>query len=136
MGLNFETFVLRSRDLATIEQIRAAGALFAPLEYLVLFLSNWGADRVGMMSALYLALHEGVPVAEARRQLSLRYGHFRIAKTGVLDALFDAYERDSPTGDMPFREWIETSYDRDAITADFKPWRLGNFLTDTLLHRE
>lgn len=136
MGLNFETFVLRSRDLPTVEEIRAAAELFQRLEYPVLFHCKSGADRVGMMSALYLALQEGVPVAEARRQLSLRFGHFRIAKTGVLDALFDAYERDSPKGDMPFMDWIETRYDPGAITAEFKPWRLGNFLTDTLLHRE
>lgn len=136
MGLNFETFVLRSRDLPTVEEIQGARELFQRLEYPVLFHCKSGADRVGMMSALFLALHEGVPVVEARRQLSLRFGHFCIAKTGVLDALFDAYERDSPAGDMPFMEWVETRYDRDAITAEFKPWRLGNFLTDTLLHRE
>src|SRR5690625_976574 len=136
MGLNFETFVLRSRDLPTVEEIRAAGELFERIEYPVLFHCKSGADRVGMMSALYLALHEGEPVAKARRQLSLRFGHFRIAKTGVLDALFDAYERDSPTGDMPFMEWVENHYDPEAITAEFKPWRLGNFLTDRLLRRE
>lgn len=136
VGLNFETFVLRSRDLPTVEEIRAAKELFARLEYPVLFHCKSGADRVGMMSTLYLVLHEGMPVAEARRQLSLRYGHFRIAKTGVLDALFDAYERDQPEGQMPFLEWIETRYDPEAIKAGFQPWRIGNFLTDRLLHRE
>jgi protein tyrosine/serine phosphatase len=31
-----------------------------------------GADRAGLMSALYLDLKEGVPMAQAKRQLSLR----------------------------------------------------------------
>jgi len=35
-----------------------------------------GADRTGLISALYLYAIEGRPVAEANRQLSVCYGHF------------------------------------------------------------
>lgn len=135
-GLRFETFVLRSRAIPTVEEIRALKALFDRIEYPVLFHCKSGADRAGMMAALYLALHEGRPVAEARRQLGLRYGHIKQGRTGLLDAFFDAYEADQPDGAMPLAEWIETRYDRDAVVAGFRPWKIGDIITDRILHRE
>ena len=135
-GLHFETFELRSRALPTIEQVEGAKALFDRLEYPVLFHCKSGADRAGMMSALFLALHEGVPVAEARKQLSFRFGHIRHGKTGILDSFFDAYEADQPDGAMPLLEWVRTRYDPDGLEAAFKSGRLGTFLTETVLRRE
>jgi protein tyrosine/serine phosphatase len=135
-GLRFETCVLRSRALPSVEEIRAIRALFQRLDYPVLFHCKSGADRAGMMAALFLALHEGRPVAQARRQLGLLYGHVRLGKTGVLDAFFDAYRRDCPDGALPLAGWVETRYDRDAVTAGFRPWRIGDIITDRVLHRE
>lgn len=135
-GLQFENFVLRSRAIPSVEEIRAAKTLFDRLEYPVLFHCKSGADRAGIMSALYLAIHEERPVSEARKQLSLKFGHIRQGKTGILDALFDTYEADQPTGAMPFMEWIETRYDQAAITAAFKAGTLGTLLTETILRRE
>lgn len=135
-GIAFETFVLRSRSLPTVEELRELRAFFDRLEYPALFHCKSGADRAGMMSALYLALHEARPVAEARKQLSLRFGHVSRGPTGVLDAFFDAYEADQPDGAMPLVEWVETRYDRDAIMAAFKAGTMGSFVTETLLRRE
>jgi protein tyrosine phosphatase (PTP) superfamily phosphohydrolase (DUF442 family) len=135
-GLNFETFVMRSRAIPKVDEILALKALFARLEYPVLFHCKSGADRAGMMAALYLVLHEGRTVAEARRQLHLRFGHVRHGKTGVLGAFFDAYERDHPDGAVPLAEWVETRYNRNAITTEFRPLRLGVFVTEKLLRRE
>ena len=135
-GLHFENFVLRSRGMPSVHDIRAARELFQRIEYPVLFHCKSGADRAGMMSALYLALHEGRPVAEARKQLSLKYGHIAQGKTGVLDAFFDAYEADQPDAQMDLLEWAETRYDQEALTAAFKAGRFGTFLTETLLRRE
>jgi protein tyrosine phosphatase (PTP) superfamily phosphohydrolase (DUF442 family) len=135
-GVNFETFVMRSREIPKVEEIRAMKALFARLEYPVLFHCKSGADRAGMMAALYLILHEGRTVAEARRQLHLRFGHVRHGKTGVLGAFFDAYERDHPDGAVPLADWVESRYDRKAVTSAFRPLGIGVFATDKLLRRE
>lgn len=135
-GIHFENFVLRSRAIPSVKEIRAAKALFDRLEYPVLFHCKSGADRAGIMSALYLALHEKRPVSEARKQLSLKYGHIRQGKTGILDALFDTYEADQPSAEMPFMEWVETRYDQAAITSAFKAGTLGTLLTETILRRE
>lgn len=136
VGVAFETFVMRSRAIPTADEIREMKALFERLEYPTLFHCKSGADRAGMMAALYLVLHEGRPVAEARRQLHLRFGHVRQGKTGVLGAFFDAYERDQPDGRMPLLEWVETRYDPKAVTDGFQPLRIGMFVTDKLLRRE
>ncbi len=135
-GITFDRFVLRSRAIPSVEEMHEAKAFFERIEYPVIFHCKSGADRAGMMSALYLILHEGVPVAKARQQLSPKFGHIKQGKTGILDALFDAYEADQPDGALAFLDWAETRYDRDAITAAFKAGTLGSFLSDTVLRRE
>ena len=45
-----------------------------------------GADRAGLMSALYLILNQNVSVDKAKNQLSFKYLHLKHAKTGILDA--------------------------------------------------
>jgi hypothetical protein len=127
--------VLRSRALPSRAELLAADELFRRLEYPVLFHCKSGADRAGFMAALYLVLAEGRPVAEARGQLSLRYGHVRQGKTGVLDAFFDAYERETG-GSVPLIDWIRTGYDRDAVMASHRATGWGVALTDLVLRRE
>lgn len=135
-GIGFTVFEMRSRAVPTPEQVEKMVTFFDELEYPVLFHCKSGADRAGMMSALYLVLHEGVPVSEARRQLSLRYGHVRHGKTGILDAFFDAYEADQPDGQLSLLEWVRTRYDAKALTKAFTSGKIGNFLTETVLRRE
>ncbi|MEM9147702.1 MAG: tyrosine-protein phosphatase [Pseudomonadota bacterium] len=134
-GLTFRTFVLRSRALPSRQELLDACALFETLEYPVLFHCKSGADRAGFMAAIYLALAEDVPVAEARRQLSLRFGHIRQGKTGVLDAFFDAYEAETG-GTVPLIDWIKTDYDPERVMQSHKASGWGTWLTDRLLRRE
>lgn len=134
-GLVFRNFVLRSRALPSRAELKAMIALLGRIEYPVLFHCKSGADRAGFMAGLYLMIVEGRPVAEARRELSLRYGHIRQGKTGVLDAFFDAYEADTG-GAVPLAEWIATRYDPKAISAGFHATGWGDWLTDRLLRRE
>ena len=72
-GIRLVNFQLRSRAAPTREEIRAARDLLARIEYPVLLHCKSGADRVGLMSALYQLFREGAPPAEAKRELSLRY---------------------------------------------------------------
>lgn len=93
-----------------------------------------GADRTGFAAAIYLILH-GIPPAEARRQLSWRWGHLAHSRAGVLDAVLDAFaSRADPAQD--FAAWTHTGYDPDAVTATFKSSRLARLLQDRLLGRE
>ena len=89
-----------------------------------------------MMSVLYRHLREGVPIAEARQQLSLRYGHIRQADTGILDAFFDRYLSDTAQRPMDLFEWIETVYDPDELKQTFKADTWATRLTGSVLRRE
>ncbi|MEM7179029.1 MAG: sulfur transferase domain-containing protein [Pseudomonadota bacterium] len=134
-GLTFINFVMRSRSIPSAEDIHAADRLFREIDYPVLFHCKSGADRAGFMAVLFLVLAEGRSVAEARRQLSLKYGHIKEGKTGVLDAFWDAYERDTG-GKTPLLDWVDTRYDRDAVQAGFEPTGWGSLIADRLLRRE
>ena len=45
---------------------------------------------------------------EAKRQLSLRFGHIRQADTGVLDLVFDSYLAHNKREPIAFLDWIDT----------------------------
>lgn len=75
-----------------------------------------GADRAGLVSALWLLDQEGATIAQARAMLSFRYVHLKRTKTGVLDHLLETYAADAP---MPIRRWFAEKYDPAAITASF-----------------
>jgi protein tyrosine/serine phosphatase len=118
-GLNYHNLVLRARTLPTRDALSATARLFAVIERPVLFHCMSGADRSGFASALYLMLVENRPLAEARRQLSIRFGHNRFGQAGVLDALFDAYQHETELRPMPLMDWITHHYDPDQIAAAF-----------------
>ena len=135
-GLAFRSFVLRSRGLPSRKELVELRDLIGTLEEPVLFHCKSGADRAGLMAALWLTLAENRPVAEARRQLSLKFGHIRQSKTGVLDAFFDTYEREGAAKGMDLASWIDTGYDPDEITERFRSSGWARVLVDRILKRE
>ncbi len=135
-GLKLINFQIRSRAAPTRQDINEAKSLFENVEYPVLMHCKSGADRAGMMSALYRFLHEGVPIEEAKNELSLKYGHFRQADTGILDGFFDKYLEDNAVEPMPFLEWVETKYDPDNLRRKFRSRGWANRLVDSVLRRE
>jgi protein tyrosine phosphatase (PTP) superfamily phosphohydrolase (DUF442 family) len=136
LGLKLESFIVYSRDLPSREFLLAAPAFFERLEKPVLFHCKSGADRAGFIAALYLLVQENRPVAEAKRQLHWRFGHFRQAKTGLLDAFFDTYEKEGASKGIAFLEWVREGYDPDAIKRAFRPHWLYSLFNEGLLRRE
>jgi protein tyrosine phosphatase (PTP) superfamily phosphohydrolase (DUF442 family) len=118
------------------ETVLAAKKLFDEVEYPILMHCKSGADRAGLMSALYLILHEGRPVSEAKKQLHWRYGHFRQAKTGVLDCFFEAYEKANAERPMDFITWVESEYEPAEVAKGCRNSRWANWLVDKLIRRE
>jgi protein tyrosine/serine phosphatase len=135
-GIALVNFQLRSRAAPTAEEIRRARDLLQSIEYPVLLHCKSGADRVGLMSALYRLFQEGAPVAEAKKELALRYGHFRQADTGILDRFFEQYLEDNARRPMPFLEWVETVYDPDELKRNFRASNWARRLVDQVLKRE
>ena len=135
-GIALVNFKLHSRGAPTREQIRAAGDLFERIEYPILMHCKSGADRVGLMSVLYQFFQEGVPIAQAKRELSLRYGHIRQADTGILDRFFDSYLEYDARQPMPFLQWVDTVYDADELRRSFRSAGWARRLVDQVLKRE
>jgi len=109
--------------------------LFAALDGPALLHCKSGADRAGLMAALWLLIHRQRPVAEAARQLSFKYLHVKQAKTGLLDAFLQAYAPHEAAG-MAFFDWVDAIYDPDQLTGDFVSRGWANRLTDDILRRE
>ena len=129
-------FILRSREAPNRETLLGMAAFLETLEYPVLVHCKSGADRAGLFAALFLILREGASVARAREELSLRYGHFRQAKTGILDAFLDAYEREGEAAGLSFEAWLRDVYDPERLTTSFKATLWSSLVADRLFRRE
>jgi protein tyrosine phosphatase (PTP) superfamily phosphohydrolase (DUF442 family) len=134
-GITLANGRLYSNRAPTREEILAALALMEAAERPMLMHCKSGADRAGLASALYLLAH-GHDQAEAAAQFSWKHAHFRISRTGILDAFVAAFVRAHRDTGIDFRSWVETAYDPDALTERFTRTRGGNRLLDWVLRRE
>ena len=125
LGLDLVDLRLRSRAAPSRADMANVRARIAAIDGPTLVHCKSGSDRTGLFCAFYLIFRKGVPVAEARRQLSFRYGHVSITKTGILDYIFDDYLAFNAHTPMPFGEWLDIAYDPPALTARFRAenWR-------------
>ncbi len=51
-----------------------------------------GSDRTGLAAALWKVVVDGEPKSVAEKQLSIRYGHFPVGQTAVLDDFFEEWD--------------------------------------------
>lgn len=79
-----------------------------------------GADRTGLVSAIYLLHVLNKPVEEARKMLSIRFVHLNFTKTGILDYVIDMYARRVSKGKISFKDWVQTEYDAVTVSTEFK----------------
>jgi protein tyrosine/serine phosphatase len=134
-GIALVQFVVRSTAPPDRETILKAKEFFANLEYPAVAHCKSGADRAGFFAALFLLL-EGGTAAEAMEQLSLRYGHNRYTRTGILDAFLERYRDEGEKRGIPFLEWVERHYDPEALVRDFKPRFWPDFFRTHIRRRE
>jgi protein tyrosine/serine phosphatase len=116
------------------EQMLALAEAYRHAPEPILIHCKSGADRAGFAAALFLVL-EGASVAQALRQLTLRHGHLRRSRAGVLDAVLLRFAREAE-GRRGFIDWLRADYDPDALARDFVPGRLADFVTSRLLARQ
>lgn len=135
-GVKFVDLFLKSRAAPTRAQLKAIRTLLTNVEYPILIHCKSGADRAGLMSVMLRHVRDGVAIREAKDQLSLRYGHFRNADTGVLDAVFDRYLEDSARTGIEFWDWVEKVYDPEEINRTFRAQGWANRLVNGILNRE
>ena len=115
LGLSLEDVTCSAGRWPSHTEIRQLVAIFDHAEYPLFLHCRHGADRTGMAGAIALMLKGETSYAEARRQMSLRYGHAPIGRTTVLDRFFDLYEdwlkQASKEHDgTVFRHWLLEEY--------------------------
>ena len=91
-GLVHVDYALSAEHDVTAAQMDELLRIVAAAPKPLLIHCNAGADRTGLVSALY-EVSRGVPAAQAATQLSLRDGHFPYlwSKTGAMDRSFAAF---------------------------------------------
>jgi len=111
---------LSARKAATRERMLELVDLLTNISPPFLLHCKSGADRTGLASAMYLMLVHGVPVEQAKRQLTIRHVHLNFTQTGILDYIIWLYQKRQNQGSIGFRDWIEFEYDPVQISADFE----------------
>lgn len=134
LGLAFHDMSLESRGAPQRERILRLHGIYRSMQTPALVHCKSGADRAGLASAL-VVLFDGGSAADALRQLSLRFGHIRQARTGILDAFVLRYQREGE-GRKPFLDWVREDYDEAALRRDFHANGLASFINDWVLAHE
>ncbi|MGH7154300.1 MAG: protein tyrosine phosphatase, partial [Acetobacteraceae bacterium] len=117
LGLDFVDMALESRGAPQRDRIIRLHGIYRAMRAPGLIHCKSGADRAGLAAGLFV-LFEGGTAAQALHQLSLRFGHIRASRTGILDAFFLRYARDGE-GRTPFLDWVQNDYDEAALRHDF-----------------
>lgn len=110
LGLKLYVTKLWARNATNRDRLVHVLDTIREIEKPFVFHCKSGADRAGIVSAMYLMVFEDVPVEEARKQLGMKYLHMKWTKTGVQDYILDVYEarkNDEPIG---FEDWLKTEY--------------------------
>ncbi|MCG6903461.1 MAG: tyrosine-protein phosphatase [Rhodobacter sp.] len=119
LGLTLINHKIYARSLVPAARFAELFEIFDRIEKPFVLHCKSGADRAGLVSALWLLDQENASIDDAKAMLSFRYVHLKRTRTGVLDHLLETYEADFATDPMPIRQWFAEKYDPAAITASF-----------------
>jgi protein tyrosine/serine phosphatase len=79
-----------------------------------------GADRAGLVSAMYLIVQKKLSVTEAKKQLSFKYLHLDFTKTGILDYILDVFSQRLRIENIDFLDWVKQEYNAEILNSSFK----------------
>ncbi len=116
LGLPFEAVPLRALALPAPAQLLQVFDYMRDMPKPLVIHCKSGSDRTGLASVIYLHAFKGVPLAEARKQLGLRYIHNPWGKARIVNRLLDAYASAHDTTGIGMEEWVRTQYDPATLT--------------------
>lgn len=135
LQLNHINTQVHSRGLPTRERIHELKSIIDSISGPTYIHCKSGADRAGFFSVLYRHFKLNEPIETAKEELHWRFGHFRSAKTGVLDYFFEQYLQ-TRRPQQSLLNWVDTSYNRDEMEKKFRPRGFMTFFVDVILRRE
>jgi protein tyrosine/serine phosphatase len=83
---------LSSSKAPSEEDVRRLVEIFHTAPRPVLIHCLAGADRSGLVAAMWKVIVDKEPKSEAEKQLSLFFGHFPIGKTAAMDRFFQSWD--------------------------------------------
>lgn len=134
MGIAQLDLPFESRGAPHKDRILNLANIYQTLEFPIIIHCKSGADRAGLVAALIM-IFEHKSVQEAMKQLSWKYGHFKQAKTGILDQFFTYYLHETQEK-INFLTWVKQNYNEDLLRNKFKAKTFYSFIIDKILHRE
>jgi protein tyrosine/serine phosphatase len=111
---------LNARNAPKVTDINEVIDVLERLPKPLLFHCKSGADRAGLVSAIYLMEFEGKTVREAQKQLSVRFVHLDFTPTGILDYMLWVFEERCAISSIGFKDWINSEYDQQIMGSCFK----------------
>ena len=130
LGLTLLNIQMAARRAPDLHHLKALFDAFETMERPFLVHCKSGADRTGLVAALYLMVVEGASLETAQAQLSFRFLHIKHTATGILDHFFEVYAARNALSPIDIVTWIKTEYDPKALTESFaakqaalKPWQ-------------
>jgi protein tyrosine phosphatase (PTP) superfamily phosphohydrolase (DUF442 family) len=108
LGVDYQVIPLRASALPPPRELQRLLETFDRAKTPLLFHCKGGADRSGLVGAIYLNLYRGLPLDQAeRQQLSWRSGHIP-ARAPAMERFFAIYRQSAEGCDL--RDWIENRY--------------------------
>jgi protein tyrosine/serine phosphatase len=135
LGLEFHDMALESRGAPHRDRILRLAEIYRTMRAPGLIHCKSGADRAGLAAGLFILI-EGGTTAAALKQLSLRYGHVKQAKAGILDEFFHTYAREGEARDVAFLNWVRDHYDEQGLRDRFRAGGVPEFISTHILRRE
>ena len=121
LGITLHDVAFSARRAPQKAALQAIFDLFETLQKPVLIHCKSGADRTGLISALYMLDVEHRSIAEAKRQLSFRYLHLKSTDTGIMDHFLTLYEAEAKGRSI--REWVAQDYEPARLSESFAALR-------------
>jgi protein tyrosine/serine phosphatase len=135
LGLNLVNLRIYSRNPPNFEEVDQLLKTFNTIKYPALIHCKSGADRTGIVAALYRILILKESIEDAMDELSWKYGHIKTSNTGVLDYFFECYLKQNKNKKIPFLKWVQT-YDPKSLKNEFRSVGWVNLITDKIINRE
>ena len=136
LGLSLDFWKCAAAKVMPAEGVQNLIDMLRTLERPLLIHCKSGADRMGFVSVIYKHVILGEPIEEALKQLSLKYGHIRSSRTGVLDLFFETYVAENENGALSFEDWLHGRYDPAHINASFEKGPIVGWIEEKVLRRE
>lgn len=118
LGVEFYDLPLSATRRPTRRELMLMIGVLDQCKYPLLIHCKWGADRTGLMSALYALAIEGETPAQALEHFTLRHGHFAMFGPERLHEPIEEYAAWLQRAGLEhtparFRTWLEREYQSD-----------------------